>query len=58
VLRQSYNIHIGYVYRYLKLSVLWLRILFSPVMRVDRAVCRVLLCVLVGSKYKDVLKTG
>jgi hypothetical protein len=26
-------------YRYLKLSVLWLHILFSPVMRVDRALC-------------------
>ena len=27
-------------YRYLKLSVLWLHILFSPVLRVDRALCR------------------
>ena len=27
-------------YRCLKLSVLWLHILFSPVMRVDRALCR------------------
>jgi len=27
------------VYRYLKLSVLWLHILFSPVMRLDRALC-------------------
>ena len=31
VLRQSHNIDIGYIYRYLKLSVLWLH------MRVDRA---------------------
>jgi len=31
VLRQSYNVDIGYIYRYLKLSVLW------PVVRVDRA---------------------
>ena len=30
VLHQSYNVDIGYIYRYLKLSVvLWLRILFS-----------------------------
>jgi len=36
--RQSYNVDIGYIYRYLKLSVLWLHILFSPV---DRALCRV-----------------
>jgi hypothetical protein len=36
MLRQSYNVDIGYIYRYLKLSVLWLHILFSPVMRVDR----------------------
>ena len=41
VLRQSYNVDIGYIYRYLKLSVLWLHVLFSPVMRVDRALCRV-----------------
>ena len=27
-------------YRYLKLSVLWLHILFSPVIRVDRELCR------------------
>jgi hypothetical protein len=27
-------------YRYLKLSVLWLHILFSPAMRVNRALCR------------------
>jgi len=25
VLRQSYNVNIGYIYRYLKLSVLWLQ---------------------------------
>ena len=41
VLRQSYNVVIGYIYRYLKLSVLWLLILFSLVMRVDRALCGV-----------------
>jgi len=35
--RQSYNVDIGYIYRYLKLPVLWLHILFSPIMRVDRA---------------------
>ena len=28
VLRQSYSVDIGYIYRYLKLSVLWLHILF------------------------------
>jgi hypothetical protein len=28
-------------YRCLKLSVLWLHILFSPVMRVDRALCTI-----------------
>jgi len=39
VLCQSYNVDIGYIYRYLKLSVLWLHILFSPVTRVDRALC-------------------
>jgi len=27
VLRQSYNVDIGYIYRYLKLPVLWLHIL-------------------------------
>jgi len=33
VLHQSYNVDISYIYRYfLKLSVLWLHILFSPVM--------------------------
>jgi len=32
---------IGYIYRYLKLSVLWLHILFGPIMRVDRAQCGV-----------------
>jgi len=41
VLHQSYNIDIGYIYSYLKLSVLWLHILFSPVMRVDLALCGV-----------------
>jgi len=41
VLRQIYNVDIGYIYRYLKLSVLWLHILFSPVIRVNRALCRV-----------------
>jgi len=41
VRRQSYNVDIGYIYRYLKLSVLWLHILFSPVMRVDRELCGV-----------------
>ena len=40
MLRQSYNVDIGYIYRYLKLSVLWLHIVFSPLMRVDRALCR------------------
>jgi len=29
VLRQSYNVDIGYMYRYLKLSVLWLHIMLS-----------------------------
>jgi len=29
VLRQSYNVDIGYTYCYLKISVLWLHILFS-----------------------------
>ena len=29
MLRQSCNVGIGYIYRYLKLSVLWLHILFS-----------------------------
>jgi len=48
VLRRSYNVDIGYIYCYLKLSVLWLHILFSPVMRVDRALCRVELCALDG----------
>ena len=41
VLRQSYNVDICYICRYLKLSILWLRILFGPVMRVDRALCGV-----------------
>jgi len=41
VLRQSYNVDIGYIYRYLKLSVLWLHVLFSHVMRVDRALCTI-----------------
>ena len=41
MLRQSYNGDIGYLYRYLKLSVLRLHIVFSPVMRVDRALCGV-----------------
>jgi len=41
VRRQSYNVDIGCIYRYLKLSVLWLHILFSPVMRVDRELCGV-----------------
>ena len=41
MLRQSYNVDIGYIYGYLKLSVLWLHILFSPVMRVYRALGRV-----------------
>jgi hypothetical protein len=41
VLRQSYNVDIIDIYRYLKLSVLWLHILFSTVMRVDRALCGV-----------------
>ena len=40
MLRQSYNVDVGYIYRYLKLSVLWLHILFSPLMRGDRALCR------------------
>ena len=31
-------------YRYLRLSILWLHILFSPVMRVDRALCRFSVC--------------
>ena len=39
VLRQSYNVDLGYICRYLQLSVLWLHILFSPVMCVDRALC-------------------
>ena len=39
MLRQSYNVDIGYIYRYLKLSVLWLHISFSPVTRVDHALC-------------------
>ena len=39
MLRQSYNVDIGYIYRYLRLSVLWLHIFFSPVIRVDRALC-------------------
>ena len=38
--RQSY-VDFGYVRRYLKLSVLWLHILFGPVMRVDRELCGV-----------------
>jgi len=29
VLRESYNVDFGYIYRYLKLSLLWLNILFS-----------------------------
>jgi len=41
VLRWSYNVDFGYIYCYLKLSLLWLHILFSPVMRVDRALCTV-----------------
>ena len=41
VLRQSYNVDVGYIYRYMKLSVLWLHILSSPVMRVDRPLCGV-----------------
>ena len=41
VLRQSYNVDIGYIYRYLKLSILRLNILFSLAMSVDRALCRV-----------------
>jgi len=41
VRRQSYNLDIGCIYRYLKLSVLWLYILFSAVMRVDRELCGV-----------------
>ena len=39
--RQSYNVDIGYIYRYLKLPVLWLHIFFSAVMRVDRELCGV-----------------
>ena len=39
VLRQIYNVDIDYIYRYMKLSVLWLHILFRPVMGVDRALC-------------------
>jgi len=35
VLRQSYNVDIGYIYCYFKISVLCLHILLSPVMRVD-----------------------
>ena len=41
MLRQSYNIDIGYIYRDLKLSFLWLHILFSPETRVDHALCEV-----------------
>ena len=37
LLHQSYNVDTIYIYRYLKLSVLWLHILFSPLMHVDRA---------------------
>ena len=37
VLRPSYNVDIGYIYRYLKLSILWLHILFRPITRVVRA---------------------
>jgi hypothetical protein len=37
LLHQSYNVDISYIYRYLKLLVLWLHILFSPLMHVDRA---------------------
>jgi len=37
VLRQSYNVDTGYIYHYFKLLVVWLHILFSPVIRVDRA---------------------
>ena len=50
VLRQSYNVDISYikVYRYLKLSVLWLHILFSPVMRVDRARIMKIVCYIVS----------
>ena len=48
VFRRSYNVDIVYIYRYLKLSVLWLHILFSPVIGVDRALCRVELCALDG----------
>ena len=44
VLRQSYNVDIGYIYRYLTLSVLWLHILFSPVMSAHRALCGMELC--------------
>ena len=36
---QSYNVDIGYINRYLKLSVLWLHILFSHVIRVNCALC-------------------
>ena len=39
-LRQSYNVDVRYIYRYLKLSLLWLHILFSLVKRVDRALCK------------------
>ena len=48
MLRQSYNVGIGYIYRYLKLLVLWLSVLFSPVIRVDRTLCRVQMCALDG----------
>ena len=40
VLCKCYNVDISYIYHYLELSVLCLHILFSPVMRVDPALCR------------------
>ena len=38
------TILISVTYRYLRLSILWLPILFSPVMRVDCALCRLKIC--------------
>jgi len=39
VLLYGYSVDIDCIYRCLKLSVLWLHILFSPVMGVDRVLC-------------------
>jgi len=51
MLHQSYDVGICYKYRYFKLSVLWLHILFSPVMNVDRALCIVELCTVHADRY-------